>query len=114
MKQKGLKTNITSILSKDNIMSPPRILVFGFATVILIGTMLLMLPAASIDEQSVGFVNALFTATSAVCVTGLVVVDTGTHWTLFGKTVILFLIQVGGIGFSSLCTCSFQFMPWGL
>ncbi len=104
MKQKGLKTNITSILSKDNIMSPPRILVFGFATVILIGTMLLMLPTASLDNQSVGFVNALFTATSAVCVTGLVVVDTGTHWTIFGKTVILFLIQIGGIGFMSMAT----------
>ena len=104
MKLKNLKTNITSILSKDNLMSPPRILVFGFATVIFIGTMLLMMPAASLDNQSVGFVNALFTATSAVCVTGLVVVDTGTHWSLFGKTVILFLIQIGGIGFMSMAT----------
>ncbi len=104
MNLKDLKTNITSILSKDNLMSPPRILVFGFAAVILIGTMLLVMPAASLDNQSVGFVNALFTATSAVCVTGLVVVDTGTHWTLFGKTVILFLIQIGGIGFMSMAT----------
>ena len=104
MKPKGVKKNISSILSKDNLMSPPRILVFGFATVILIGTMLLMLPASSLDNQSVGFVNALFTATSAVCVTGLVVVDTGTHWTTFGKTVILLLIQIGGIGFMSMAT----------
>lgn len=104
MNTKRLKANISSILSKDNLMSPPRILVFGFATVILIGTMLLMLPASSLDNQSVGFVNALFTATSAVCVTGLVVVDTGTHWTTFGKTVILLLIQIGGIGFMSMAT----------
>lgn len=104
MNTKRLKTNIRSILSKDNLMSPPRILVFGFATVILVGTMLLMLPASSLDNQSVGFVNALFTSTSAVCVTGLVVVDTGTHWTTLGKTVILLLIQIGGIGFMSMAT----------
>ncbi|SMP40737.1 TrkH family potassium uptake protein [Anoxynatronum buryatiense] len=85
-------------------LNPARILVMGFAAVILVGMSLLMLPAASIDQTSVGFVDALFTATSAVCVTGLVVVDTGTHWTVFGKTVIAFLIQIGGIGFMSMAT----------
>ncbi|MDW7670203.1 MAG: TrkH family potassium uptake protein [Bacillota bacterium] len=85
-------------------MAPARILVLGFAGAIFIGTILLILPAASLDNQSVGFVNALFTATSAVCVTGLVVVDTGTHWTIFGKTVIGLLIQIGGIGFMTMAT----------
>ena len=76
----------------------------GFAGLILTGSLLLALPAASQAGQSVGWVNALFTATSAVCVTGLTVVDTGTYWTVFGKTVIAVLIQVGGIGFMSMAT----------
>jgi trk system potassium uptake protein len=89
---------------KNGHMNPARILVLGFLLMITLGTLLLLLPAASQDHQSIGFINALFTATSAVCVTGLVVVDTGTHWTVFGKTVIAILIQVGGIGFMSMAT----------
>jgi trk system potassium uptake protein len=85
-------------------LNPARVLVTGFLVIISLGTLLLLLPAASQNNESVGFVNALFTATSAVCVTGLVVVDTGTHWTVFGKTVIAILIQVGGIGFMSMAT----------
>jgi trk system potassium uptake protein len=85
-------------------MNPARVLVAGFLFIISLGTVLLMLPAASQDNQSAGFINALFTATSAVCVTGLVVVDTGTYWSIFGKTVIAVLIQVGGIGFMSMAT----------
>ena len=73
-------------------------LVLGFASVILIGALLLTLPIASQDGNSVGFINALFTASSAVAVTGLVVVDTLTHWTTFGQVVILILIQIGGLG----------------
>ncbi|MEN1759598.1 TrkH family potassium uptake protein [Anoxynatronum sibiricum] len=96
MNSNGLKSRLY--------MNPARVLVMGFAAVILVGMSLLMLPAASIDQASVGLVDALFTATSAVCVTGLVVVDTGTHWTVFGKTVIAFLIQIGGIGFMSMAT----------
>lgn len=88
-------------------LAPTQILVMGFAIVILIGATLLNLPIASQDGQSVGFINALFTSTSAVCVTGLVVVDTGTHWTTFGKTVILILIQVGGLGFMTMATMFF-------
>jgi trk system potassium uptake protein len=84
--------------------NPARVLVLGFVAVITLGMLLLLMPAASLDNKSVGLVNALFTATSAVCVTGLVVVDTGTHWTLFGKMVIAILIQVGGIGFMSMAT----------
>ena len=80
-------------------LNPAQTLVLGFASIILIGAILLNLPIASQTGESVGFINAIFTATSAVCVTGLVVVDTGTYWTMFGKTVILLLIQIGGLGF---------------
>ncbi len=83
---------------------PERILALGFLCVILTGTVLLMLPIASLNHQSVGFHSALFTSTSAVCVTGLVVVDTGTTYTFFGKMVILVLIQIGGLGFMIFAT----------
>ncbi|PKM61905.1 MAG: Trk family potassium uptake protein [Firmicutes bacterium HGW-Firmicutes-4] len=82
-------------------------LIFGFALVILLGAILLTLPIASNSGKSGGFINALFTATSAVCVTGLVVVDTGTFWSGFGKVVIVLLIQIGGLGFMSLTTMFF-------
>jgi trk system potassium uptake protein TrkH len=85
-------------------LHPTQILVLGFATVILIGALLLNLPIASKSGESIGFINALFTATSAVCVTGLVVVDTGTYWTTFGQVVILLLIQIGGLGFMTMGT----------
>jgi trk system potassium uptake protein TrkH len=78
--------------------NPYMVFVLGFATVILIGATFLTLPVASQNGRSVGFINALFTATSAVCVTGLVVVNTATHWTVFGKVVIVLLIQIGGLG----------------
>ncbi|WKY48878.1 TrkH family potassium uptake protein [Eubacteriaceae bacterium ES3] len=87
--------------------SPAEILIFGFAAVILIGAILLALPVSSASGHSPGFLNALFTATSAVCVTGLVVVDTGTFWSVFGKFVIITLIQIGGLGFMSLTTMFF-------
>ena len=79
-----------------------QIIALGFLSIIIIGTLLLMLPFASKDGHSAGLVNALFTATSATCVTGLVVFDTFAHWTVFGKVVILILIQVGGLGFVTL------------
>lgn len=87
--------------------SPAEMLIYGFALVILLGAILLTLPIASNSGASGGFVNALFTSTSAVCVTGLVVVDTGTYWSVFGKFVIIFLIQIGGLGFMSLTTMFF-------
>ncbi|PEA53840.1 Trk family potassium uptake protein [Bacillus pseudomycoides] len=80
-------------------MDPPKTLVVGFAFIIFIGSILLTLPIATKDGQGLSWLNALFTATSATCVTGLVVVDTGTTFTLFGQLVILSLIQVGGLGF---------------
>jgi len=84
--------------------SPPRILTLGFLTIILLGTGLLMLPFSHVSERSPGFIDALFTATSATCVTGLVVVDTGTYWTTAGQWIILALIQIGGLGFMTMAT----------
>lgn len=85
-------------------LAPTKIIVLSFAAIILIGAILLTLPAASRDGTSIGFLNALFTATSATCVTGLVVVDTYKHWTVFGQLVIISLIQAGGLGIVTLAT----------
>lgn len=75
-----------------------QIAVAGFSAVILIGALLLMLPISSAEGVSTPFINALFTSTTSVCVTGLVVYDTGTYWSLFGQVIILLLIQIGGLG----------------
>ncbi|MEK3789063.1 MULTISPECIES: TrkH family potassium uptake protein [Paenibacillus] len=85
-------------------LSPPRILAGGFALIIFLGTLLLMLPIANTSGEPLPFLDALFTATSATCVTGLVVVDTGTHFTIFGQIVIAVLIQIGGLGFMTMAT----------
>ncbi len=82
--------------------SPPQVLAVGFLLIILTGTLLLMLPISSENGESVGFSTAVFTATSATCVTGLVVTDTAASWSVFGQSVILVLIQVGGLGFMSV------------
>ena len=79
-------------------LSSSRIILFGFAGVILVGTLLLLLPFATNSGQSASFGDALFTSTSAVCVTGLIVQDTATYWSGFGQSVILLLIQIGGMG----------------
>jgi len=89
---------------KKTKLAPTQVLMLGFAVLIIIGAILLNLPIASVSRTSIGFLDALFTSTSAVCVTGLVVVDTGTHWSAFGKTVILILIQIGGLGFMTMGT----------
>lgn len=85
-------------------LKPAQILAVGFALVILIGAIVLNTPFVTISGERVGFVNALFTSTSAVCVTGLVVVDTGTYFNRFGHTVIMILIQIGGLGFMTMGT----------
>jgi trk system potassium uptake protein TrkH len=85
-------------------MSPPQLLALSIAGLILFGSMLLALPAAAADGQRVRYVDALFTATSAVCVTGLIVVDTPTVFSPFGHGVILFLIQLGGLGYMTVST----------
>jgi len=88
-------------LKKDNTL---RVTVCAFLAIILVGVLLLMLPCASRDGRCCGFMTALFTATSATCVTGLIMVDTWTQWTGFGQVVILLMIQIGGLGFMS-CIC---------
>jgi trk system potassium uptake protein len=88
-------------------LDPPKVLVLGFAILILIGTCLLTLPIATVDGNGLTILNALFTATSATCVTGLVVVDTGSTFTKFGQLVILSLIQIGGLGFMTFATFFF-------
>lgn len=79
-------------------LSSAQIILLGFALAILLGCLLLMLPFATADGQGAPFSDALFTATSAVCVTGLVVHDTATYWSVFGKLVLITLIQIGGMG----------------
>jgi trk system potassium uptake protein TrkH len=77
---------------------PAQTVLFSFLAVIIVGTLLLMMTFSTADRTRLGFVDALFTATSAVCVTGLIVVDTATRFSIIGKVVILFLIQIGGLG----------------
>ena len=79
-----------------------QIIIFGFAGAIILGTLLLMLPISSASGKMTPFSDALFTSTSAVCVTGLVVHDTATHWSMFGQFVILLMIQIGGLGIVTL------------
>ena len=75
-----------------------QVIILGFLLMILAGSLCLMLPFSTRDGQGASFMDSLFTATSAVCVTGLVVHDTATYWSAFGQAVILFLIQIGGMG----------------
>lgn len=86
-------------------ISSAQVLVLGFFAVILIGTLLLCMPFASKDEPA-RLVDSFFTATSATCVTGLVTLTTATQWTLFGKIVILIMIQIGGLGFMTFLSLS--------
>lgn len=92
---------------KKKHLKPPQILVIGFAVLIFVGAVLLSLPVASASGHRTDVLTALFTATSAVCVTGLVVVDTATYWSGFGQVVILLLIQIGGLGFMTMTTLIF-------
>lgn len=88
--------------AKRRRMSPAQVLALGFLAIIAVGALLLMLPISAKSGEFTDPSAAVFTATSATCVTGLVVVDTLSHWTLFGQTVILLLIQIGGLGFMSV------------
>lgn len=85
-----------------NKIKPGRIIVLGFLLVILLGTMLLMLPISINEGASVSLIDALFTSTSAVCVTGLIAIDTADTFTVFGRTVVAMLIQIGGLGVTSV------------
>ena len=86
------------MISRRFQLSSFQIIILGFAGVILLGALLLMLPIATQEGCTTPFNEALFTATSAVCVTGLVIHDTGSYWSAFGQTIILTLIQIGGLG----------------
>ena len=90
-----------SILKK---LSNSQILAGGFFIIILIGAVILNMGFSSAKGESIGFLDALFTSTSSVCVTGLIVADTGTYWSNFGKFVIMLLIQIGGLGFMTIAT----------
>ena len=86
---------------KRQAVSIGRIMAFTFLGIILIGTLLLTLPASSRNGHSAGVMTALFTATSATCVTGLVLADTWSQWSNLGQMVILMMIEIGGLGFMS-------------
>ncbi|WP_243140889.1 TrkH family potassium uptake protein [Candidatus Galacturonibacter soehngenii] len=93
--------------NKEYRFSTTQIVALGFFGVIMIGAGLLTLPVSSVDGEATAFIDALFTATTSVCVTGLVTLSTASHWSLFGKIVILFLIQLGGLG---VVTCVTLFL----
>lgn len=93
-------------------LTPPQVLVLGFLALITAGAFILSLPVASREGRSLGFLDALFTATSAVCVTGLVVVDTYDQFSFFGQVVILFLIQSGGLGIMTVSTLIALLLGW--
>ncbi|MFV0520747.1 MAG: TrkH family potassium uptake protein [Lachnospirales bacterium] len=85
-------------------LTPTQVIIFGFIGIILVGTFLLCLPISNNSDTFTPILTALFTSTSAVCVTGLVLVNTLSYWSLFGKIVILILIQIGGLGFMAIIT----------
>lgn len=98
-----MKSNNTVLLAVQQWkFTPAQILTFGFAGLILFGAVLLMLPWVTVSGKGLQFIDALFTATSAVCVTGLVVVDTGTTFNTYGQLIIVSLIQAGGLGIMTL------------
>ncbi|MGC8814469.1 TrkH family potassium uptake protein [Dictyoglomus sp.] len=92
------------LISKKRGFNPAAFFIISFAIVILTGAILLSLPISSAKGEFTNFLTALFTATSATCVTGLVVVDTGTYWSHFGHLVILLLIQIGGLSYAVIST----------
>lgn len=104
----GIEQETNSVIGKMRIftkhLTTTQVIVLSFLLVILIGTFLLQMPIATADKQGAPFLDALFTATTSVCVTGLVVVTSAVHWSLFGHIVILCLIQIGGMGVVTMAT----------
>ena len=98
---------IIQYMSKNKKLNPAAQIVIGFFSIIAIGTLLLCLPVSSQSGQWLPLIDGLFTSTSAVCVTGLIVVDTTVYFSLFGQIVILILIQIGGLGFITITTLFF-------
>lgn len=95
---------MAKFLARKTRLNAVQILAIGFALVILVGGAILSLPISSVNGENTNFLDAIFTSTSAVCVTGLITLDTGTHWNAFGQTIIIILIEIGGLGFMSLTT----------
>ena len=93
---------MNKLIKKNTKLSSARMIMLSFLAVIILGALLLMLPFSSIQSGSASFIDSLFTAVSAVCVTGLVVKDTATYWSQFGQFIILILIQIGGMGVMTL------------
>ena len=85
-------------------LSAPQVVAASFAALVLVGSLLLALPAAAAPGHNISYLDALFTATSAICVTGLIVVDTPVAFSTFGHAVILMLIQIGGLGYMTIST----------
>jgi len=108
-RQKKEHNLFTSIMNKAQV-SPAKMIALSFLAVILTGTVLLMLPSSSASGVSAGLLNAIFTATSATCVTGLVLVDTANYWSLTGQIIILSLIQIGGLGLVTITTFFFTIL----
>lgn len=102
-----IKQAVKAIWKRAGKLKPGQILAMGFFAVVMIGTLLLMLPIATVDRETLGFVDSLFTSTSAVCVTGLIVVNTGVSLSLFGQSVVIVLIQIGGLGFMTIASLIF-------
>ena len=91
-------------------MTPAKYILLSFAALILIGAVLLCLPISNVDGEWLPFVDSFFTSTASVCVTGLMVFDIATQLTLFGEIVVLFLIQIGGLGFVTMASLVFMFI----
>ncbi len=108
----GLLNKCIQRVYRHSGFSPLPVIAIGFAGIILLGSLLLTLPVASATGVGIPWFDNLFTATSAVCVTGLVVRDTGTAYSTFGHVVILLMIQLGGLGFMTFATLIFRLMGW--
>lgn len=92
------------LYKKHHQIEPARLMILGFTAIILVGATLLAMPFSSSNGEFTNFIDSLFTATSATCVTGITIFDTYAHWSYFGQGVIIMLIQVGGLGFLTLVT----------
>ena len=96
---------IQRIWNKTKYLRPTQTIALGFLVVILAGSLILSLPVSAVGGEGTSYIDALFTATTSVCVTGLTVVSTADHWSLFGQAVILSLIQIGGFGVVTIAIC---------
>ena len=97
-----MKTIFENFINGFKKQPPGRLITLGFATVIILGALILLLPVSVRDGVTVRPIDALFTSTSAVCVTGLIAIDTADHFTPFGQGVVAALIQIGGLGVTSV------------